>query len=524
MQRAKYISNGTITYKITGDQGPQGPKGDTGKSTYQIAVDNGFVGTESEWLASLNGDLVELTNDVKDGKIFSDYAVGNLKSLATDWLTEQYYYVSNRNVIYVQNGNSYTGFIIKVKPNTDYSCTFARFVLLMSDKTNVLDKLENVTSFNSGSAEYVAISFKITDYPIESYCINVGNELSDYDLKYDITWLYHPTLVKEKIYNGTNKLIRNDMSDGNIMELDEMHTKKNTIIMFRCDVSSLSDIEIGHGRNLYPGSSIEITSDSYTIYKYMPTKTEVISGVPGLALSDFLSVTIITNDDLKAKIIIGTSSGTKNIDNVYWDGAVGTPFALLRNGYTTNNVLEYKCNDFQKDIFAFGDSYVTLGTNERWVYYVKSLGFDNWLLDGFGGRNSSHAIVSFRNIMKIAKPRYVLWLLGMNDSDTDDSVNSSWKSCVDEVVGYCNENDIIPILATIPCVPSTIEYPVKNKRKNDYVKSIGVRYIDFAKAVGAENDGDEWYSGMRASDVHPLAKGAEALAHQAFIDMPELLN
>ena len=56
------------------------------------------------------------------------------------------------------------------------------------------------------------------------------------------------------------------------------------------------------------------------------------------------------------------------------------------------------------------------------------------------------------------------------------------------------------------------------------MKSIGVRYIDFAKAVGAENDGDEWYSGMRASDVHPLAKGAEALAHQAFIDMPELLN
>ena len=60
MKRAKYISNGTITYKILGEQGPQGPegpagpqgpagpKGDTGKSAYQIAVVNGFVGTESE--------------------------------------------------------------------------------------------------------------------------------------------------------------------------------------------------------------------------------------------------------------------------------------------------------------------------------------------------------------------------------------------------------------------------------------------------------------------------------------------
>ena len=41
MKRAKYISNGTITYKITGDPGPQGPKGADGKSAYQIAVDNG---------------------------------------------------------------------------------------------------------------------------------------------------------------------------------------------------------------------------------------------------------------------------------------------------------------------------------------------------------------------------------------------------------------------------------------------------------------------------------------------------
>ena len=59
MKRAKYISNGTITYKITGDpgpQGPEGPKGDTGKSAYQIAVDNGYNGTESEWLATLNFD------------------------------------------------------------------------------------------------------------------------------------------------------------------------------------------------------------------------------------------------------------------------------------------------------------------------------------------------------------------------------------------------------------------------------------------------------------------------------------
>ena len=44
-----------------GDTGEQGPKGDTGetgatgKSAYEVAVDEGYTGTESEWLASLVG-------------------------------------------------------------------------------------------------------------------------------------------------------------------------------------------------------------------------------------------------------------------------------------------------------------------------------------------------------------------------------------------------------------------------------------------------------------------------------------
>lgn len=35
--------------------GPAGPQGDPGKSAYQIALDNGFEGTEQAWIASLKG-------------------------------------------------------------------------------------------------------------------------------------------------------------------------------------------------------------------------------------------------------------------------------------------------------------------------------------------------------------------------------------------------------------------------------------------------------------------------------------
>lgn len=31
-------------------------KGDDGRSAYEVALDNGFIGTEEEWLASLKGE------------------------------------------------------------------------------------------------------------------------------------------------------------------------------------------------------------------------------------------------------------------------------------------------------------------------------------------------------------------------------------------------------------------------------------------------------------------------------------
>lgn len=43
----------------TGATGPQGIQGEDGLSAYEVAVENGFVGTEEEWLASLVPDSVD---------------------------------------------------------------------------------------------------------------------------------------------------------------------------------------------------------------------------------------------------------------------------------------------------------------------------------------------------------------------------------------------------------------------------------------------------------------------------------
>jgi hypothetical protein len=50
------MSGGTLSVSSTpGPQGDPGPTGAQGESAYQIAVANGFIGTEPQWLASLVG-------------------------------------------------------------------------------------------------------------------------------------------------------------------------------------------------------------------------------------------------------------------------------------------------------------------------------------------------------------------------------------------------------------------------------------------------------------------------------------
>ena len=49
------IGDGATAWTSLGYGGLQGPTGATGDSAYEVAVANGFVGTEAEWLASLVG-------------------------------------------------------------------------------------------------------------------------------------------------------------------------------------------------------------------------------------------------------------------------------------------------------------------------------------------------------------------------------------------------------------------------------------------------------------------------------------
>lgn len=107
----------------------------------------------------------------------------------------------------------------------------------------------------------------------------------------------------------------------------------------------------------------------------------------------------------------------------------------------------------------------------------------------------------------------------MNDgSDSESAPSSAWVTGRDTVINLCERYGITPVFATIPTVPT-----INHEQKNAWVRSSGYRYIDFAKAVGAQSDGT-WISGMLYTDeVHPTVQGAKALYGRVLTDFPEIM-
>jgi lysophospholipase L1-like esterase len=152
--------------------------------------------------------------------------------------------------------------------------------------------------------------------------------------------------------------------------------------------------------------------------------------------------------------------------------------------------------------------------------YLISAGHTNLIVNAYGGQNSLSAYEDLTNLFTIGTPKKILWCLGMNDADSSTAVNANWLNIYNSVKSLCESNNIELILATIPTVPTRI-----NKYKNEIVRNSGYRYIDFDKAVGANEATGVWFGDMLYSDgVHPSETGALALYHQAIADMPELLN
>lgn len=70
-----------------GIQGKQGTRGEKGKSAYESAVENGYTGTEAEWISSLKGARGTTGAKGADGQSAYDIAVKNgFTGTEAEWL------------------------------------------------------------------------------------------------------------------------------------------------------------------------------------------------------------------------------------------------------------------------------------------------------------------------------------------------------------------------------------------------------------------------------------------------------
>lgn len=309
------------------------------------------------------------------------------------------------------------------------------------------------------------------------------------------------------------KVTSEKVSSGQVLTLEENCIKKNKELIFTGNISAMDTIILRHGKGVFGASYISINNDTIDVYYYGSSNKLVKSVKHGLDIIGDIKCVLHVNKVNSLSIELSTNAKSFSIDNVYWGGTRGVIQLEVINTEITNAELVWNCTDYEKDIWIFGDSYVEINYT-RWPYYVIPQK-DNFLLSGFGGATSAAMYNDWKNALTHGTPKYAVWCLGMNDKDNDGGINASWLYCVKKFISDCEANNITPILATIPNTPTN-----NNFYKNEYVRNSGLKYIDFASAVGANEINSSWYDGMLSSDnLHPDKLGAQALAKQVQKDL-----
>lgn len=290
------------------------------------------------------------------------------------------------------------------------------------------------------------------------------------------------------------------------------HTKWGYDIGFTCKIpSTFGGVVISRGRtNPYCCAYISIDAENVNVYKYTSAEILVETVKHGLSIGEFLYCTIHAQSGNTAKIVVTTASGvfTREIE---WNASNGEIAAKCNTNTLADCELTYTVNAVKADTWLFGDSYF-----DKWTRNVTEYGFKNFLEDAYSGRGSSAALASLQEYLYYRVPRKIAWFMGMNNAD-NGAVNSEYKTVIESLITICNENGIELVLSTVPSTPTR-----NHDYKNEYIKTLGVEYIDVAAAVGADEN-KAWFDGLLSGDnVHPSETGSAAIAGYVINNIPEI--
>ena len=313
-----------------------------------------------------------------------------------------------------------------------------------------------------------------------------------------------------------------NLTDGDSILLTKSNVRFIVVWVFTGHVSTMAQISIG----IKQTNSFTVLAEVDNTYLYYRGNAsgDITSVAHGLTISDDIQIKVVSDFRVNTLKSITITSGGINYTlaaTSYGTDMNGSPCVVSDGAELEDCAFAWIPRDINKPIWIFGDSWASM-FDTRWVYYMVEAGFDkSWMLNAYAGENTQTGLESFKNLLYIRKPEYVVWMYGMNNSDSIDSVNSDWKTAYDELIQICEDYKITPILYTVPNTPS-----VNNNYKNAIVKTSGYRYIDGVSAVGDDGSGN-WFTGYEQSESdhnHTSAKGAIALFNRILTDFPEIAS
>ena len=309
-------------------------------------------------------------------------------------------------------------------------------------------------------------------------------------------------------------------------------------ITFDCRITSFVGIMLCHGYMAYKARWFEIDNTNIVFKKYESltagnaNSAQTVETVAhGLTISRMLGVNFNHTADGKATVTIQTLGGsfsyTFNGYGYYSNGQI-----MVKNmevNSVSSVLTDCKLTAVNPYLFnpvwIFGASFEGVNTS-RWIGQLKAMGYSNFLVNAYPGRNSQGAKQDFDRALAFGCPKFIYWS-GSNDMDA-----STYANYLQQVAAICQEKDIVLIAAL-----------KADNRKKDYsdwrsaMLSVGCRYINMEHALvdplkpheTSSETGfsyiDNWYDGFQGDDgVHPTVLGAKSIAMQALVDFPELIQ
>lgn len=407
---------------------------------------------------------------------------------------------------------SYDTYIIPVDSESTYTFTNCRTAVVVSDLeyTAVGSLLTYATEIDSTGGTYILFSFDPTTYPVTSY--KVTKPVAEYTIPNN--WN-----LDKGVKTGYQRKRGSIASGGSLALTGKTAIKYGYQIIFKAFISAFNEIKLAfyNYNNSNISNAINITSSNLIIY----VGSTAVETLPhGLTISNDISLVLdYRSDGVKVTLYSNGGSFTTTTTFERLTSGVVSPSIISTGTVCTSAVFEMIVPRVKKPVWYFGDSYISFTNSARWAYYLVESGFDtNTLLNGYAGGTSATTVFALTALLEYGTPKYAVFATGMNDgSDGDSAPSTSWVNARNNFISLCENNGIEMIFATVPTVPT-----VNNEQKNEWVRNSGYRYIDFAKAVGA-NESGVWYDGMLSNDnVHPTEKGAKALYTQVLIDLPEV--